>query len=67
MERQSGIYKIKNNIDGRFYIGQAKNLPDKWATHLSLLKHGEHSEEAKLKMSNSHYKMEEIKRQLRFK
>lgn len=36
------IYKITNNIDNKCYIGQTKNLKDRWCKHKSQLKHNKH-------------------------
>lgn len=35
-EKLSGIYIIKNLINGKIYIGQSKNLAQRRNTHLSL-------------------------------
>lgn len=39
---QSGIYKISNAIDDRFYIGSAIDLKKRWAEHISTLRNGTH-------------------------
>jgi group I intron endonuclease len=31
------IYKITNNINGKFYIGKTKDVKNRWKTHLSLV------------------------------
>lgn len=39
----SGIYKITNLVNGKIYIGSAKDIPNRWRVHksdLSLQKHG---------------------------
>lgn len=33
MNNQSGIYKITNNINGKFYIGSTTNLRHRWWSH----------------------------------
>ncbi|MDR0677008.1 MAG: GIY-YIG nuclease family protein [Elusimicrobiota bacterium] len=33
-----GIYKITNNINGKTYIGQSRNIERRWKDHKS--KHG---------------------------
>lgn len=38
----SGIYQIKNQINGNRYIGSAINIRYRWAVHLSTLRHGKH-------------------------
>src|SRR5215468_7946604 len=38
----SGIYRIKNVVSGRVYIGSAVNLPSRWKLHRSLLRRGKH-------------------------
>ena len=35
---KSGIYKITNNINGKYYIGSTKHLSSRYRTHLSTLK-----------------------------
>lgn len=37
-----GIYTIRNTINGKFYIGQAKNLYKRWGVHKSELRGGYH-------------------------
>ena len=37
-----GIYQIKNNTNGRFFVGSAKNLPGKINSHKFQLKNGSH-------------------------
>lgn len=39
---KSGIYIIKNIINGKFYIGSSNNIKLRWNNHLSSLKRGEH-------------------------
>lgn len=38
----SGIYQIRNRVNGKQYIGSAVNLKDRWAVHLSELRHNAH-------------------------
>lgn len=42
---QSGIYKILNKINGKFYIGSAKNFKKRWWVHCSLLRNNKHHNE----------------------
>lgn len=39
---KSGIYKILNKINGKFYIGSALNLKYRWRDHKTFLKNGNH-------------------------
>lgn len=39
---KSGIYKITNNINGRFYIGSSENIDNRWNTHKQYLNGGYH-------------------------
>jgi group I intron endonuclease len=39
---KSGIYMIKNEINGKFYIGSTKNINMRFSTHKSKLKHNKH-------------------------
>ncbi len=38
----SGIYRITNTINGKFYIGSAVNLRIRWKNHLNTLRHTTH-------------------------
>lgn len=38
-----GIYKITNTDTGRFYIGQSKNLVNRWKSHLKNLQANKHA------------------------
>ena len=38
----SGIYKIVNKIDGKYYVGNSKNIYKRWIKHKSLLRHNKH-------------------------
>ena len=42
---KSGIYKITNTVNGKVYIGQAKNLNTRFANHLYRIKRKEHHNE----------------------
>lgn len=37
-----GIYMILNKINGKLYIGQARNIEERWKNHKSDLKHNRH-------------------------
>ena len=39
----SGIYQIKNNINGRRYIGKSSNISFRWISHISNLSLNQHS------------------------
>lgn len=39
----SGIYKITNLKNGKFYIGSSKNIPNRWSEHVESLNKGNHS------------------------
>jgi group I intron endonuclease len=41
-KQKSGIYKITNNVNGKFYIGSAKSLSSRWRLHKSQLKNNKH-------------------------
>lgn len=38
----SGIYKILNKIDGKFYIGSSKNIEGRWSDHIRNLRSNSH-------------------------
>lgn len=40
---KSGIYKILNLADGKFYIGRAFNLNARWRIHKHALRHNKHT------------------------
>lgn len=40
---KSGIYKITNKINGRVYIGSAKEFKERWKEHTYSLRHQRHS------------------------
>lgn len=37
-----GIYRIKNSINNKIYIGSTKNIEARWAKHRALLRHNKH-------------------------
>lgn len=37
-----GIYRIKNPINNKIYIGSTKNIEARWAKHRALLRHNKH-------------------------
>lgn len=39
---KSGIYKIENNLNGKFYIGKSTNIPKRFARHKRELNKGTH-------------------------
>ena len=41
--QQAGIYKITNNIDGKFYIGSTKDVYERWPEHKTAARGGYHS------------------------
>jgi group I intron endonuclease len=41
----SGIYKILNKINGKFYIGSSINIKTRWSKHKSLLRNNKHDNE----------------------
>jgi group I intron endonuclease len=41
--KKSGIYKITNRINGKFYIGSAVDIKNRFSTHVSELKNKTHS------------------------
>jgi len=38
----SGIYQIKNTLNGKFYVGSAVNIKQRWSTHISSLNKNNH-------------------------
>lgn len=40
---QTGIYKITNTLNNRFYIGSAKNIAKRWKEHRNTFISGEHT------------------------
>lgn len=39
---KTGIYKITNTVNGKIYIGQAKNIESRWSNHKSALRRQKH-------------------------
>lgn len=39
---KSGIYQIRNIVNGRVYVGKSKDIPFRWKGHLSNLRAGTH-------------------------
>ena len=37
-----GIYRIRNLINNKVYIGSTKNMKVRWAKHKALLRHNKH-------------------------
>lgn len=42
IENKSGIYCIENIITGKKYIGQSRNITDRWKRHINELEHSYH-------------------------
>lgn len=42
MNKISGIYKILNIKNGKFYIGSSNNIKVRWSQHKTLLKNNKH-------------------------
>lgn len=40
---KSGIYVIRNTVNGKFYIGQAQNLRLRWKGHKAILRNNHHT------------------------
>lgn len=40
--KSSGIYKIENTVNGKFYIGSSYNLHKRYRQHLLALRNGRH-------------------------
>ena len=38
----SGIYMIKNKINGKVYIGQSVDIKKRWSSHIRNLENGTH-------------------------
>lgn len=39
---ESGVYQIKNMMNGRIYVGSAINIPIRWRVHICGLNQGRH-------------------------
>ena len=55
--RQTGIYKITNMSNGKFYIGQSRDIVSRWKAHTLSL--DDHSNESVIRMSFAKYKLRE--------
>lgn len=40
---KSGIYQIKNTLNGKVYVGSAKDFEKRWKRHFKDLENGVHS------------------------
>lgn len=62
----SGIYKIVNTKNGKFYIGSAKNIHKRWMRHLNDLKNNKHCnillQRSFIKYGESYFKIEVIEK-----
>jgi len=38
----SGIYKIINKVNGKYYVGSSNDIKIRWARHKTLLNHNKH-------------------------
>lgn len=50
----SGIYKIVNTINGRFYIGSSDDIKRRWSQHRALLRNSHHENEYLQNAWNKH-------------
>jgi group I intron endonuclease len=57
MEKKTGIYKIKNIINNKVYIGSSVDIEKRWFIHLNSLKNGKHHSK-KLQNSTKKYGIE---------
>ena len=55
--RQTGIYKITNLSNGKFYIGQSRDIFSRWKSHT--LSINDDSNESVIRMSFAKYKLRE--------
>ena len=51
---ESGIYAIRNLVDGKFYIGSAKNFHNRWLRHQRDLRNNNHCSTKLLRAVNKH-------------
>ena len=51
---KSGIYKITNTINGKFYIGSSKDIDWRWYCHKHYLKNGKHDNPKLQRSWNKH-------------
>jgi group I intron endonuclease len=42
LTKQTGVYLIRNVVNGKLYVGSTQNFKFRWQTHQSLLKRGKH-------------------------
>lgn len=54
MKKISGIYKIKNIINSKVYIGSSINIKSRWQKHISELRNGRHSNKHLLESYKKH-------------
>jgi group I intron endonuclease len=40
--RIAGVYRIRNLVSGRNYVGSARCIADRWKSHRHMLRHGQH-------------------------
>lgn len=50
----SGIYQIRNLVNGKVYVGSSKNILNRWAQHKRDLKRGTHYNDALQRAWNKH-------------
>lgn len=43
MDARSGIYLIANKVNGKFYVGSAADIQERWWHHLTQARRGEHA------------------------
>lgn len=51
---KSGIYKIVNKVDGKYYVGSSKNIIKRWSTHTNKLIRGVHKNQKLQSAWNKH-------------
>lgn len=56
MTKASGIYQIRNTVNGKRYIGSAKSFHTRWAKHRSTLRQGKHHSRRLQNAYNKHGK-----------
>lgn len=54
MKIKSGIYKITNKNNGRYYIGSSVNINNRWNEHKRTLKQNKHDNDFLQKSWNKH-------------